>query len=142
LDDLSAIELDHGLVNAKDCVLVLIDFQERLLPTIAGKEKIIDNATRLLKFSKILRLPIILTEQIRLGSTVPEIKSLMPDERAILKTTFSRFQSDEFVRKIESIGREVLILAGIETHIRIAQTALQASPRRFKWFAMPLHPGR
>lgn len=121
---------DTGLVSAENCVLVLIDFQERLLPTIAGKENIVDNAIKLLKFSKIVRFSVILTEQIKLGSTVPEIKSLMPDEQAILKTTFSCFQSDEFVRKINSTGRDVLILAGIETQICVAQTALQGSPRR------------
>jgi nicotinamidase-related amidase len=120
----------ESLLDAEDCVLILMDFQERLLPTIAGKEKTIDNAIKLLKFSKILRLPVVLTEQIKLGSTVPEIKSLMPDEQAILKTTFSCFQSDDFVRKLNSIGREVLILAGIETHICVAQTALQAFPLR------------
>lgn len=47
---------DTGLVSAENCVLVLIDFQERLLRTIAGKENIVDNAIKLLKFSKIVRV--------------------------------------------------------------------------------------
>ena len=118
------------LLDAEDCVLVLIDFQEKLLPAIAGKEKNIANAVRLLQFSKILGLPVILTEQIKLGPTVPEIKGIMPDEMPISKTAFSCFQSEEFQEKINVIGRDVLILAGIETHICVAQTALQAAPRR------------
>lgn len=120
----------RNLLNAKDCVLVLIDFQEKLLPAIAGKEKIIANAIRLLQFSKILGLPVILTEQVKLGPTVPEIRGIMSDETPISKITFSCFQSEEFVSKINSIGREVLILAGIESHICVAQTALEAPPRQ------------
>jgi isochorismate hydrolase len=53
----------------------------------------------------------------------------MPDETPILKTAFSCFQSDDFLRKIDGISRDVLILSGIETHICVAQTALQAPPR-------------
>lgn len=51
--ELSEHNKPENLLDAGDCVLVLIDFQEKLLPTIAGKEKIIANAVRLLQFSEI-----------------------------------------------------------------------------------------
>lgn len=54
----------------------------------------------------------------------------MLNETPISKTTFNCFQSEEFLRKINVTGRDVLILAGIETHIRVAQTALEAPPRK------------
>jgi isochorismate hydrolase len=41
----------ENLLDAQGCVLVLIDFQEKLLLAITGKEKIIANAIRLLQFS-------------------------------------------------------------------------------------------
>ena len=59
-----------------------------------------------------------------------EIKSIMPDKTPILKTAFSCFQSDDFLKRINELSRNVLILSGIETHICVAQTALQAPPRR------------
>jgi nicotinamidase-related amidase len=67
---LSENKKPENLLDAQDCVLVLIDFQEKLLPAITGKEKIIANAIRLLQFSTILDLPVILTEQVNLGPTV------------------------------------------------------------------------
>jgi nicotinamidase-related amidase len=70
---LSENKKPENLLDAQDCVLVLIDFQEKLLPAITGKEKIIANAIRLLQFSTILDLLVILTEQVNLGPTVAEI---------------------------------------------------------------------
>ena len=67
---LSENKKPENLLDAQDCVLVLIDFQEKLLPAITGKEKIIANAIRLLQFSTILDLLVILTEQVNLGPTV------------------------------------------------------------------------
>jgi hypothetical protein len=64
---LSENKKPENLLDAQGCVLVLIDFQEKLLPAITGKEKISANAIRLLQFSKVLDLPAILTEQVKLG---------------------------------------------------------------------------
>ena len=66
---LSENKKPENLLDAQDCILVLIDFQEKLLPAITGKEKIIANAIRLLQFSKVLGLPAISTEQVKLGPT-------------------------------------------------------------------------
>jgi len=117
-----------NLLERDDSVLIVIDVQDRLMPVISNREKIIHNIVRLLKFSKIIGLPVILTEQEKLGSTVSEIKKEIPDVTPITKSAFSCFFCNEFIEQIRQIGKKRLILTGVETHVCIAQTALLALP--------------
>ena len=117
-----------SLIEREDSVLIVIDVQDKLMPVIENKGQIIHNIVRLLKFSKIIGLPVILTEQEKLGSTVSEIKKEIPDVPLIAKSAFSCFFCNEFIEQIRQIGKNKLILTGVETHICIAQTALHALP--------------
>jgi nicotinamidase-related amidase len=121
--------LTKNLIVKEDSVLVVIDVQEKLMPVIANGEKVTDNVVRLLKFSQIIGLPVILTEQENLGATLPEIRDLIPDTRPIPKLVFNCFRSDEFEKAVQETGRNTLILTGVETHICVAQTALHALPQ-------------
>lgn len=118
----------RNLIVRGESVLVVIDAQEKLMPVIANKEKVIDNAVRLIKFSQIIGLPVILTEQEKLGATVPEINEVIQDLRPISKLVFDCFRNDEFASQVHQMGRSTLILTGVETHICVAQTALHALP--------------
>ena len=66
---------NQRLLSPDDSLLVIIDMQERLLPVITGKEGVVENVIRLVKFSHIIGLPAILTEQEKLGNTIPEIRT-------------------------------------------------------------------
>ena len=114
------------LINEKNCVLVIIDVQHKLAPVIEKAGKVIKNIVRLIKFSKILDFPIILTEQQKLGETVTEIQGEIPDIQPISKITFSCFGSGEFNEHIRQLNRNTIIVTGVEAHICVAQTALHA----------------
>ena len=116
----------RNLIRREDSVLVVIDVQEKLMPVIAEKEKVIDNVVRLLKFAQIIGLPIILTEQEKLGNTLPEVREAAQDLSPIRKLDFNCFGCQEFVEEVRRIGRNTLILCGVESHICVAQTALGA----------------
>lgn len=118
----------QNLLVRDDSVLVVIDVQEKLMPVIADGGKLIDNIIKLLKFSQIIKLPVILTEQEKLGKTIAEVKSEILNFNPILKIVFDGFLCDKFVEQLSKIERKTLILAGVETHICIAQTALHALP--------------
>lgn len=122
--DLHAVK--KPLLNPADCFLVIIDMQERLVPAMAGKEKLIENVLKLVKFARIFGLPIILTEQQKLGTTIPEISVELIDIEPISKLEFNCFASPLFVDQIRGQRRHTLIIAGIEAHICVAQTALYA----------------
>ena len=114
------------LLNKEDCILIVIDMQKRLVPVISQAGKAIENVIRLVKLAKILQLPIVLTEQQNLGETVDEIKSEIKEIQPISKITFSSFGLKEFDSHIRQFNRQTLILTGIESHICVTQTALDA----------------
>jgi nicotinamidase-related amidase len=116
------------LIGRQDSVLVVIDVQEKLMPFITGRDKVADNVVRLLKFSDILGLPVILTEQKKLGDTLPELLEARSGLQPIRKLDFDCFGCEEFVQELHKVGRNTLILCGVETHICVAQTALHAAP--------------
>lgn len=116
-------------LEAEQCALIVIDIQEKLLPPIFHKEQLIRNAQLLIRLAGILTIPTIATTQYAkgLGNTVEEIKSLVPDQK-IDKQIFSCFGSDVFCSLLKRLPgrRNTLLLCGMESHICVAQTALNA----------------
>jgi isochorismate hydrolase len=122
-------ERGAGLIQRDDTVVIIIDMQERLFPAMADKDKLHENVMKLVKFSKVLDLPVMITEQEKLGSTLREIKEELKEVGAISKLDFNCFGCKSFTERLESFRRRSLILAGIEAHICVAQTALNALPK-------------
>jgi nicotinamidase-related amidase len=122
-------EIARRPLEAEQCALIVIDIQEKLLPPIFQKEQLIKNAQLLIRLAGILKIPTIATAQYTkgLGNTVPEIRSLVPDS-GIDKQVFSCFGSDVFCSMLKRLpGRKnTLLLCGVESHICVMQTALNA----------------
>ena len=118
-----ALELDH-------CALVVVDIQEKLLPPIFEKERLLRNSQLLIRLAHILNLPVLATTQYvkGLGNTVPEIASLLPQQEPIDKLEFSCFGSDRFCSQLKRLqgNRNTVLLCGMESHICVMQTALGA----------------
>ena len=115
--------LDRGKAS-----LLLIDMQERLVPAMANRDAILDNTRKLLAFAGIIGLPVVVTEQEKLGATILDLTPSRQRVEPISKITFNCFLTDQFVEAVRSSGRKSLILTGIEAHICVAQTALYAAP--------------
>lgn len=108
--------------------LLIIDVQEKLYTLMHDKEKIVVNITKLIDFAKIMGLPIILTEQYPkgLGQTIKQIKDKIPEIAPIEKTAFNCFGAEGFKELIQKNKITTLIITGIETHICVSQTVLDA----------------
>jgi len=126
------------LISKDEPALIVIDFQDKLFTHIAEKETLLENLEKLIKFMHITKIPIIVTEQYPkgLGSTVPEIKNLISDFKPIEKLEFSCFGSQEFKKALEKTGKKTLILAGIETHICVTQTAIEGLENGYKIYVV------
>ncbi|MEW6666970.1 MAG: hydrolase [Thermodesulfobacteriota bacterium] len=122
------VESEFPLIRSESCILVMIDFQERLVPAMAEKERLLENAVRLARASRILGLPVLVTEQQKLGATVPELRDALGAVDPVSKVEFNGFGSEAFTERVKSLKRNTLILSGIEAHICVAQTALHAVP--------------
>lgn len=116
-----------GLVNRLDSAFLIIDLQEKLMPVISEKEDIFVNVNKLLAGAKILNVPVIVTEQYSrgLGHTSREI-NLADGQIVIEKMCFSSMLSDEVGQKLKELKVKSLILAGVESHICVLKTALDA----------------
>ena len=115
---------------AEQCALVVVDIQEKLLPPIFEKERLVRNSQLLIRLANILRMPTLLTTQYckGLGQVVPEISSLLPNAKSMDKLEFSCFGSEQFVADLKSLPgrRNTVLLCGMEAHICVMQTALGA----------------
>jgi nicotinamidase-related amidase len=110
-------------VKRGDCVLLVVDVQDRLIDTIAEHEVVVQNIAALIKAAGVLQVPILATEQENLGDTVPQLKPLLPDSPT-RKLTFSGCESLELKTKLNATRKKTVIICGIETHICITQTVL------------------
>ena len=125
-----ATEMARRPLEPEQCALIVIDIQEKLLPPIWEKERLVRNAQLLIRLAGILNIPSLVTTQYSkgLGNTVPEVSSLLPETPSIDKLMFSCFGSDMFCSLIKRLPgrRTTVLLCGMETHICVMQTALSA----------------
>ncbi len=125
--------MERFFLKPDESALIIIDIQERLAAVMAERGPVIDNCLHLIELSKLLNIPILVTEQYPkgLGPTVEELKKNLPYYRPIEKITFNCCDEKSFLSEIDKLGRKRLILTGMETHICVLQTCLGLLERGF-----------
>ena len=113
------------MITSADTALVLVDVQAMLAPAMHDKEFLLENLKRLVGGVRILGVPILWTEQnpAGLGPTLPEIADLLPDQKPASKFSFSCCGSEQFRNELNALNRKNLLIAGIEAHVCVYQTA-------------------
>jgi nicotinamidase-related amidase len=113
-------------LTADNTALLVIDMQERLFPVMHEKEKLLRNMLKLIRGAQVLEIPVVLTEQYPrgLGPTLPEIKKLLPDVSPIEKVSFNCCDEEVFCQALGNLKRKQVLVAGIEAHICVYQTAM------------------
>lgn len=117
------------LLDRTRSALVLIDFQERLFPHVYEHQRVLSRIDLLLYAAKLMQVPVLLTEQYPkgLGRTIEEIRQVLPETQPLEKMDFSCVPAPGFLEALSAFRRDQIVLAGIETHICVAQTALDLS---------------
>lgn len=133
------------LLSAKSSQLLLIDFQERLMPAMFESDLILGNASKLSKAARLLGVPIVVTEQNpdKLGITVNALEG--PFTETLPKMYFDACEEGlvevlreigtpkaspnaksvpKHLKKEPSLQRPAIVIAGVESHICVLQTAL------------------
>jgi nicotinamidase-related amidase len=113
------------MLTPEHTVLVVVDFQEKLVRAMHEKQALVDNAAKMVQGAKILGLPILWTEQNPkgLGSTVPEIATLLSDMQPVTKLSFSCCGEARFMELLLELNRKQFLLCGIESHVCVYQSA-------------------
>ncbi len=138
------------LLDPDDSLLVLIDYQERLMPAVHEGPAVLANAVRLAEAARLLRVPSVATEQnpSKLGETPAALRSLCG--HVLSKMAFSAVEEGliellappapvmpkggsarsvpAHLRKAPQEAepsRATIVIAGVEAHVCLLQTALE-----------------
>ena len=114
------------MLEISNSLLLIIDLQEKLVKMLSDENCAPMNCEKILMASNILNIPTIITEQYPkgLGETIFSIKEANEDARYLEKTDFSAYKTIEIKEYLDKNERKQIILAGIELHICVLQTAL------------------
>ncbi len=118
----------------KDSVVALVvDIQERLFPHIDGHDELAKNVEILIKGLQALEVPVVVSEQYKkgLGDTIESIEALVDQVPHVEKMAFSCCDEPKLMEKIELSSKRFVILAGMETHICVLQTAIDLLERGY-----------
>lgn len=126
------------LIDANNCVMVIIDMQEKLMPLVVNHRDVIDYSVWLLEVSQELDIPNITTEQYpkALGPTVTPIKNVLNLDNIIPKLTFSAMATPLFSAALKAVKKQQIILMGIETHVCMLQTAIEMKEQGYDVFVI------
>src|SRR3954471_12111861 len=110
-------------LTASTSTLLLVDLQERLMPSIADGEAVVRNARRLAEAARLVEVPVLATEQnpAGLGGDVPEIAALA--SRPLAKNFFDGTRESAFEGFLPD-DRATVVVAGCEAHVCVLQTVL------------------
>ena len=132
------LNIEPRRIQRTQAGLVVVDIQERLLPAIFEKERVAQNAMRLIQGAAMLGVPVFATEQYRkgLGATVAEVAVVIPGFTPMEKLTFSSCGAPGFMEALQTKGVKDVILCGIEAHVCVSQTCLDLLDRQYRVFVV------
>jgi len=120
-------------IDPKRSLLLIVDFQSRLIPVIHEAAVAIRSARRLIDMAKLVGIPRLFTEQNArgLGPTVDELPVEQQD-RLVQKQFFDACREERFLQHIPTDGH--IVVVGCEAHVCVQQTVLgllEASRRTY-----------
>lgn len=118
----------HATLDRGRTMLLVIDVQTKLLPHIRDHEQLVAATEALLQTTALLRIPVMATVQYvkGLGPTHQTLVDLCAPQGVdfIEKAAFSVCRDDACRERGRQIGRDQVIIAGIEAHVCVQQTVL------------------
>lgn len=114
--------------------VLVVDIQERLLPAIFERDRVVAETLRLIRGARVLDLPLFATEQYRkgLGPTVPQVAEAIPGFAPFEKLAFSACGAPGLVDAMRARAIKDLLVCGIEAHVCVCQTTLDLLEHGFR----------
>jgi nicotinamidase-related amidase len=129
------------VLSATRSQILLVDVQEKLVPTIADAEAIVRRCAFVLACSARLEIPVTISEQYPkgLGPTIASLVEAANAAPRLAKTSFSAMNDpalSERIGELRGAGRGQLVLIGIEAHVCVLQTAFAAHRAGYEVFVV------
>lgn len=114
------------LIKQDDCCLLVIDVQARLLRATYNPVGVARSCRALLEAGHAAGIPVLVTEHYPqgLGHTADALAPLVHPDSILEKIYFSCFAEVSARRRIRETGKGTLVVAGMEAHVCLGQTAL------------------
>jgi nicotinamidase-related amidase len=130
--------LNHMRLDPDRAMLLVIDFQEKLLPVIHGRDAVVEAAALLINGARIFDLPALVTEQYPkgIGKTDVAMSECLRASGATFheKSTFSAWGDDGVRDAMLKIDRPQVVVCGVESHVCVVQTALDLQVAGYEVF--------
>ena len=127
---LSNADPSARLLDRDTTAVMVVDLQSQLVSAMFESERLLANTDRLLHLAEVLKLPIVVTTQYArgLGPLHPEVLQRLGNLEVFDKTSFGCFGDSNFASHLRTVAPRAttLLLAGVESHICVTQTALGA----------------
>ncbi len=116
------------LIGANLSQLLIVDVQEKLAPAMHGLAAVTKSIGLLTSAARAVSVPITVSEQYPkgLGPTAENVADMVGNAPRYEKLHFSCFGDPTLSERLSDAGRDILIIAGIEAHVCVLQTALGA----------------
>jgi len=122
------------LMEAQRSSLLIVDVQQGLAPVMSDPRRVYRGCILLLRAATRLGLPVVISEQYPkgLGATVGEVMEWAPDGGVMEKLHFSCAADEAILARFKETGRDQIVMAGIESHVCVLQSALGFQQAGFK----------
>ncbi len=116
--------------------LLVVDLQVKLFDKMERRTSVLNNFRLLAETAKTLELEVVITEQYPegIGPSDPAVLEALPGVKPLVKESFSCFDGEGFASRLREMDVEQLIITGIESHVCVYQTALDALDRGYGVF--------
>ena len=119
----------HGLIERDRSCLVVIDVQQYFLDKLPLHERgpLVQRIAWLMRVARALEIPLVATAEdvARNGPLVPQLAELLPaGTTAFNKMIFGLMSQVDIRAAVDATGRDCFVLAGLETDVCIAHSAL------------------
>jgi nicotinamidase-related amidase len=121
-------------LRAARSLLIVVDVHERLLPAIEQAPRVVTRCEALMKMARLLSVPALVTEHVphKLGPTVEALRALAAAEQILPKHHFPAADEPAIAHRVAAYGRPQLVIAGLESHVCVLQTALGFLERGYR----------
>lgn len=122
------------LVESSRSILLLIDVQRKLLPSIDQGARCLDHCAVLLAAARRLQVPVLATEHFpaSIGPTVDTLRDRLRPEEIIEKSHFDGTAEPDFCERLHTHDRPMVVVAGTEAHVCVLQTVLGLKSKGFE----------
>lgn len=115
--------MEKYMLDKDDSLILVIDIQDRLKGAMDQGNRVVKNTKILLESSKLMDIPVLVTEQYPkgLGHTAGELLEVRERLEIFEKTSFTGCIEGVNTR-LEELKRKKIIIVGMETHVCVLQT--------------------